>query len=285
MPTLGEELRRLRESKGLSLREVSDATHIGSRFLQAIESDNYSILPGGIFNRGFVRSYARFIGLDEEQALVLYNQQLEAQGGETPRNTAPSWEGIEEETSSPWGTIALIVVILLLLSAGILTAYRWFKGQDATNQIVGNSPAASATASVASSEQVSISPLTTPTIAESPSPSPSPENSPTAAPTGSPSPSPLSSPSAPLTGNLQVKIQIGENQCWLKVKSDANPAAEGILNPGDVREFAASDKLILSFGNAVGVTATLNGRPMKLPIKGVTSYVVLTKDNYQAFLQ
>jgi cytoskeletal protein RodZ len=278
MPTLGEELKRLRETRGLSLREVSDATHIGSRFLQAIESDNYSILPGGIFNRGFVRSYARYVGLDEEQALVLYNQQLEAQGGEAPRMTAPSWDGIDEEVSSPWGTIALIVIILLLLSAGVYTAYRWFKGEDATSQIVGTSPVPAVTAS--SSPEANNSPVPTPS--DSASPTPTPEVSPTI----SPSPSPTVSPAPPLTGNLMVKIQIGENQCWLKVKSDANPAAEGTLNPGDVREFSASEKMILSFGNAVGITATLNGRPMKLPLtKGVSSYVVLTKDNYQTYLQ
>lgn len=282
MPTLGEELRRLREDKGLSLREVSDATHIGSRFLQAIESDNYSILPGGIFNRGFVRSYARYVGLDEEQALVLYNQQLEAQGGEAPRTTAPSWDGIEEETSSPWGTIALIVIILLLLSAGIYTAYRWFKGEDATNQIVGSSPVP--TASINASESSSPSPTVSATATASLSASPA--ITPSVSPTASPSPGATASPAAPLTGNLQVKIQIGENQCWLKVKSDANPAAEGTLNPGDVREFSASEKMVLSIGNAVGVTATLNGRPMNLPrTKGVSSYVVLTKDNYQNFLQ
>lgn len=283
MPTLGEELRRLRENRGLSLREVSDATHIGSRFLQAIESDNYSILPGGIFNRGFVRSYARYVGLDEEQALVLYNQQLEAQGGEAPRTTAPSWDGIEEEVSSPWGTIALIVIILLLLSAGVYTAYRWFKGEDATSQIVGSSPVPGLAAS-SSPEAGSGDPVPTATVSDSASPVPTLESSPSVSPTGSPSPS--ASPAPPLTGNLVIKIQIGENQCWLKVKSDANPAAEGTLNPGDVREFSASEKMILSFGNAVGVTATLNGRPMKLPLtKGVSSYVVLTKDNYQTYLQ
>ncbi len=282
MPTLGEELRRLRENRGLSLREVSDATHIGSRFLQAIEADNYSILPGGIFNRGFVRSYARYVGLDEEQALVLYNQQLEAQGGEAPRTTAPSWDGIDEEVSSPWGTIALIVIILLLLSAGVYTAYRWFKGEDATSQIVGTSPLPASSASPDGNS----SSVPTVTTSESPSLSPTPEASPTVSPSASPSPSPTVSPAPPLTGNLMVKIQVGENQCWLKVKSDANPAAEGTLNPGDVREFSASDKMILSFGNAVGVTATLNGRPMKLPLtKGVSSYVVLTKDNYQTYLQ
>ncbi len=284
MPTLGEELRRLREDKGLSLREISDATHIGSRFLQAIESGNYSILPGGIFNRGFVRSYARCVGLDEEQALVLYNQQLEAQGGETPRSAVPSWDGIEEEASSPWGTIALIVIILLLLSAGVYTAYRWFKGEDAASHLVITSPAPTASLPISPAPELSGAPAPTATAAESPSPPT--EVSPSPSPTTSPSPGATISPAPPLTGNLQVKIQVGENQCWLKVKSDANPAAEGTLNPGDVREFAASEKMILSFGNAVGITATLNGRPMKLPLtKGVASYVVLTKDNYQTFLQ
>jgi cytoskeleton protein RodZ len=276
MPTLGEELRQRRENKGLSLREVSDATHIGSRFLQAIESDDYSILPGGIFNRGFVRSYARYVGLDEEQALVLYNQQLEAKGGEAPRSTAPSWDGIDEEVSSPWGTIALIILTLLILCAGGYMGYHYFNGEDAAKQIVDGGP--SATPSISPTPDASVSVMPSTTV----SPSPTAE----AFPSASPSPSATASPAPPLTGNLQVKIQIGENQCWLKVKSDANPAAEGTLNPGDVREFAASEKLIMSFGNAVGVTATLNGRPMKLPLtKGVSSYVVLTKDNYQAFLQ
>lgn len=277
MPTLGEELRRLREDRGLSLREVSDATHIGSRFLQAIESDNYTILPGGIFNRGFVRSYARYVGLDEEQALVLYNQQLEAQGGETPRSAAPSWDGIDEEVSSPWGSIALIVIILLILSAGIYIAYNWFRGGDAASQIVGATPSPIAT--ISPSPELTPSPSLSTVVTDSPTPTV--EVSPASA-----SPSASASPAPPLTGNLQVKIQIGENPCWLKVKSDANPPAEGTLNPGDVREFAASEKLIMSFGNAVGITATLNGRPMKLPLtKGVSSYVVITKDNYQNFLQ
>lgn len=273
MPTLGEELKRLREHKDLSIREVAEATHIGGRFLQAIESDNYSILPGGIFNRGFVRSYARYLGFDEEQALVLYNQQLEAQGGEAPRSMAPSLDGIDEEVASPWGSIALIVIILLLLSAGIYTAYTWFKGKDATSQIV-----TTATPSASPSPETTASP--SPTTAESATPSAAPNISPSPTPTASPSPAP------PLTGNLQVKVQIGSEPCWLKVWVDANRPADGVLNPGDVREFSASDKLILSFGNITGVSATLNGRPMKLtPTKGTQAYVVLTKDNYQNFLQ
>mgnify|MGYP000850505612 CR=1 FL=1 len=282
MPTLGEELKRLREHRNLSIREVAEATHIGGRFLQAIEADNYSILPGGIFNRGFVRSYARYVGLDEEQALLLYNQQLEAQGGEAPRTMAPSLEGIDEDPASPWGSIALIVIILLLLSAGIYTAYKWFKGADVTNEIVAG---ATPSASVVTTPDASPSPSASVTESPSPTASPSGSPSPSASPSVSPSPSTSPSPVPPLAGNLQVKVQIGSNPCWLKVWIDGNRPADGVLNPGDVREFSASEKMILSFGNAVGVTATLNGRPMKLPMKGVTSYVVLTKDNYQNFIQ
>src|SRR5438132_13616275 len=112
MPSFGEELRQAREERGISLRQISDATHIGVRFLQAIESDNYSILPGGIFTRSFVRSYARYIGIDEEQALARYNQQLEEQGGEPPRTPAARFEGIEDEEPSSWGSISLIALIL-----------------------------------------------------------------------------------------------------------------------------------------------------------------------------
>lgn len=279
MPTLGEELRRLREEKGHTIREVSDATHIGSRFLQAIESDNYSILPGGIFNRGFVRSYARFVGLDEDQALQLYGQQLEAHGGEAPRTLAPSLEGIEEEASSPWGSIALIVIILLVLSAGFYVAYRWFKGGPAADELV-RSATPSPTLVASPTPEAGISPTSTPidSINTTPSASVSPALTPT--------PDATTSPAPPLTGNLQVKVQVtGTDPCWLKVTTDTNPSAMGTLNPGDSRDFSAADKMILSFGNARGVTATLNGRPMKLPIKGVTAYVVLTKDNYQQFLQ
>ncbi len=275
MPTLGEELRRLREEKGHTIREVSDATHIGSRFLQAIESDNYSILPGGIFNRGFVRSYARFVGLDEDQALQLYGQQLEAHGGEAPRTLAPSLEGIEEEASSPWGSIALIVIILLVLSAGFYVAYRWFKGGPVTDELV-HSATPSPTVPLVASPTPNTGGLTPDSASASTSVSPA----------LTPTPETTASPAPPLTGNLQVKVQVtGADPCWLKVTTDANPSAMGTLNPGDVREFAATDKMILSLGNALTVTATLNGRPMKLPIKGVKAYVVLTKDNYQQFLQ
>ncbi|MFQ5702361.1 MAG: helix-turn-helix domain-containing protein, partial [Acidobacteriota bacterium] len=72
MASFGEELRRERELRDISLKEISEATKISTRFLQALEEDDFAILPGGIFNRGFIRAYARFIGIDGEEMVNAY---------------------------------------------------------------------------------------------------------------------------------------------------------------------------------------------------------------------
>ena len=66
----GEHLRREREMRGVSLDEIAAATRISTRFLEAIEKDQWDQLPGGVFNRGFIRSIARFLGLDEESLVA-----------------------------------------------------------------------------------------------------------------------------------------------------------------------------------------------------------------------
>src|SRR5437660_3061072 len=76
MPTLGEELKHKREQRGITLAEIAEATRIGTRFLKAIETDNFSILPGGIFTRSFIRAYAKYVGMNEEDAIGLYIQQV-----------------------------------------------------------------------------------------------------------------------------------------------------------------------------------------------------------------
>lgn len=75
MVSIGEELKREREYREISLREISDATKINIRMLEAIERDNFAMLPGGIFNRNFIRAYAEFIGLDPEVIIRKYQVQ------------------------------------------------------------------------------------------------------------------------------------------------------------------------------------------------------------------
>ena len=68
----GDKFRKARESKNLTFDAVANVTKIGARMLQAIENERFDQLPGGVFNKGFVRAYARHVGLDEEEAVTDY---------------------------------------------------------------------------------------------------------------------------------------------------------------------------------------------------------------------
>src|SRR2546426_6975146 len=73
LASFGEELRREREIRGISLKEISDATKISKRFLEAIERNDHRTLPAPVFTRGFVREYARYLGLNAEEMVTRYN--------------------------------------------------------------------------------------------------------------------------------------------------------------------------------------------------------------------
>lgn len=73
LASFGEELRREREIRGISLKEISDATKISKRFLEAIERNDHKTLPAPVFTRGFVREYARYLGLNSEEIVSRYN--------------------------------------------------------------------------------------------------------------------------------------------------------------------------------------------------------------------
>src|SRR5512140_329539 len=73
LASFGEELRREREIRGISLKEIADATKISKRFLEAIERNDHKTLPAPVFTRGFVREYARYLGLNAEDIVNRYN--------------------------------------------------------------------------------------------------------------------------------------------------------------------------------------------------------------------
>ena len=121
--SLGEKLRQAREDKGLTLSEVSEHTRISSLYLQSIENDDYKILPGGIFNKGFVKSYAKFVGINEQEALNDYTNLL-GQSETKPQENAPYYrpEVLTDDTSSGSNlpTILIAGVILAAMTTGIL---------------------------------------------------------------------------------------------------------------------------------------------------------------------
>src|SRR5215813_4003641 len=125
MATLGQQLKQSREEKGISLHEIAESTHIGVRFLDAIENDVYDILPGGVFNRAFVRKFAREVGFDEEQAVKLYEEQLEEEGGEPERRYQLGVEDFESKPTSGNGLLLSFVALIILVALAYV-AYQYF---------------------------------------------------------------------------------------------------------------------------------------------------------------
>ena len=121
--TFGERLKRERELREVTLEEVSKATRISERFLQALEDEDWAKLPGGVFGRGFVRTVARYLGLSEEALLAEYDL---ARG----ENAVPAPAKPEDRIPSPpkWVPIVALVVILFLV-AGLVVGgiYGWRK--------------------------------------------------------------------------------------------------------------------------------------------------------------
>lgn len=125
--TFGERLKRERELREVSLEEVAKATRISERFLQALENEDWNKLPGGLFGRAFVRTTARYLGLDEENLLGEYDLAR----GETMASTSVR---PEERIPSPprWIPVALVLGALLLLLAlafGAFYAWRSYKAR------------------------------------------------------------------------------------------------------------------------------------------------------------
>ncbi|MDQ2854960.1 MAG: helix-turn-helix domain-containing protein [Acidobacteriota bacterium] len=129
--TIGEQLRLAREERGVALREISNQTRISMRYLEAIETNDYKRLPGGIFNRSFVKAYARCVGFDEKQALEGYARFMGEQGQSVDDvETTPHYSkvyGDASATRSPLLTVFLAILILAILTLAALAAVHWYQ--------------------------------------------------------------------------------------------------------------------------------------------------------------
>ena len=116
----GERLKHERELREVSPNEIVVATRISLRFLEALENEDWDKLPGGVFNRGFVRAIARFLGLDEEKLLAEYDL---ARGDQAPEFVSPEHRIPQ---TSKWVLVGLVlgalVGIAALVAAGV---YGW----------------------------------------------------------------------------------------------------------------------------------------------------------------
>jgi cytoskeleton protein RodZ len=225
----GERLKRERELREVSREEITSATRIGPHFLEALENEEWSKLPGGVFNRGFVRSIARYLGLDEEAFLAEYDV---AYSEQVPRRQEPAENPIPPPPR--WIPVALGVALVVLLAAlviGGIYGLRYLAARRTRKAAM----APTANALPYSEDQTSGSAPSAPSSAS-----------------GAPSPAKpaldlLVSPSAPT---------------HLRIVADGNLLLDTIIHPGENRHFAANEEFEVTVADSGAVLLELNGQAM-----------------------
>lgn len=284
MGPFGQRMQREREMRGITLDEIAEATKITTRCLRAIEEEDFSKLPGGIFNKGFVRSYARYIGIDEEEAVADF---LAASGDvEPPLPTPAEVRGPVPSPALPNPKALATLGVLVLLVLGLWQLYPVAKNlvlrawadvtqpptvsanRSTTHQEPVSSPAPSAPASdtPASATQDAV-PESAPVVEEPPAeptqtaaseapatPAPSPTVTPPAAPAAVPD-----SSSPPVRRDFVVAIRARKDS-WISIVADGRVQSEGMMTAPSLRSVRAHNQVVLKMGNAGGLELSHNGR-------------------------
>jgi cytoskeleton protein RodZ len=258
----GEKLRRERELRGISLDQIAAATKISTRMLKAIEEEKFDLLPGGIFNKGFIRSYAKFLGIDEEQAVADY---VAATGPEEPVNNLPQIADVperptrqlDEEGTISWTTI-VVLVLLVAVGYGGWTYHNHRKAEK-------ESRATTAPVAAISTPPVEAPPAERTLKAEVPAPKP-PSTAPLestpakSAPATSASPAALKTDATEPAPKPSVDLIIHTNEeSWVQAVADGKTIFSETLPASSEKHVTASRGITLTVGNAGGVEVTYNG--------------------------
>jgi cytoskeletal protein RodZ len=236
----GEHLRREREMRGVSLEEIAGATRISTRFLEALEKEAWDRLPGGVFNRGFVRTVARFLGLEEESLLAEYAL---ATGEASAAPPVPSELPVQPSATKrkvPRLALAAIPAVLALAAGGWF-GWQWISARQAELDAAANAlPAA---------------PLPPPAP---PGVLPASENSSASQAAG------LQASASPWSGSaspLQLKVEAVKDTT-LTITADGQPAFSGAISAGESRSFRAQTSLAMEAQDAGAIRLELNGEAL-----------------------
>jgi len=237
MPALGEEFRRAREARGQTISDVAERLHIRSVYLAAIEDEDWAAIGAPVYIRGFMRTYARYLGLDPEAAVARLSEPppapAERRGGTSSAPAATP----EERSGRGLPSAAALLAILVAVALVGFVAYQYgqyrFQGSGPPVAVVSAAVPSDAPVAAASDAEVSPAAESTPLVA--------------------PAPAPVST--RPLLG-----IQLTETS-WLRVVIDGKVEAEGIFPPGTAKTFTGKVATV-RIGNAGGVQIAVNGRPV-----------------------
>lgn len=231
----GEHLRREREMRGVSLEEISTATRISLRFLEALERDQWDRLPGGIFNRGFIRAIAHFLGLNEEDLIAEYALATDEQPEVAVLRT-------EEKPRLPWGAALLLVVLLGAIAGGGWFAYERYAPLLKNLHL----PFARAAPQPARSQ-----PLAVPVL-------PAGRAHSSAAVTQTPAAqSPANASAAKMPETLELNVQAGKS-AEVKIIADGTTVLSGTLSAQQTEHFQARDSFEVFSSDASALLLELN---------------------------
>ena len=264
MASLSEKLRRERELRGISLKQISDDTRIGVRFLEALEEGRLELIPGEFYRRSYLRAYARYLGLDEDRAVNAYI--FSQNERPTPETESPDAGSLSVPFWLPWVVIGAVVLMGAIWVVSSEPARSAPSVTKETRETGAEALDTAATESVAPSEAVSSSATRVPVL------------------------SPSSPPPAPpqMRGDatsLRLVVDVGES-CWLEIMADGEVVTTGLKEQGYRREFVVNEELRLWLGNAGGVSLWINDRPLRpLGRPGqVRRDLSITLDNYTEYV-
>jgi len=264
----GGKLREARERKGVTLRQIAGATKISIGVLEALERNDISRLPGGIFSRAFVRSYAIEVGLDPEttiQDFIAAFPHDSVTAGHPRSGDVEDHEAIESDRRT-----ATTFVRLGLISVPIVGGMLYFATAGRHAMTAEKPPA--------------------PVATHAPAPATPPDPAPSARDAGAP---PAADPVAPAPAVVPApagdRLTVGLNArkpCWVSATVDGQKAIERLLQSGEQTTLEVRREMVLTAGDASAISLTLNGadaRPLGKAGEVVTTRVNLS--NYRDYLQ
>ena len=248
---VGERLRRARETRGISLRQVSNVTRISVRTLEAVERNDRSRLPGGIFTRAFVRAYAAEVGLDPEATVRAF---LAQSPDKFVAEIAADDTGGAQQRPRQWLRVAaLTLAALVLAGAAAYGVIRWTAARAAPGL-----------------------------DAAPPQPAP-------AVRTGQPPPAPslvhATNTAVRIPPGVLAVEAVAREPCWMVAESDQDARSERLLMAGDRLTVTAARRVMLKVGDAGALALTINGRAARpLGRSGHAVAVRITADSLDAYL-
>jgi cytoskeletal protein RodZ len=257
----GGKLREARERRGISLRQIANATKISVGVLEALERNDISRLPGGIFGRAFVRSYAVEVGLDPEQTIQDFIAQFPHDSVTVGHPTSTQVEDNDAVESDRRTASTFLRLILVSVPIAGIVVYLTATGR-LTPRSGPAAPGAPSPAGTSASE--------TPVAAD---------------PTPTPSAPPAAQPRTPPASDRLTVALTATRACWVSATADGQLRLERLLEAGERQTLEVRHELVVKAGDASAIAMTINGaaaKPLGKEGEVVTARINLT--NFKSFL-